>query len=195
MSDRTLHCYDYVNQPYPRVRDALLADPYAVLQRATAAAATHAATLHVRFGGIDIGTDVEIQIANIEHDDTYARPTTRLTLDWQAAHNPRMFPAMHATLLIFGLSATETQLEFQGAYQPPLGKLGEVIDAAAGHRVAEASMTRFIQEVAGWLREELAGSRPAPAVEANPAPETSVVPGLFPSEPVTQPGAPVDQEC
>jgi hypothetical protein len=195
MSDRTLHCYDYVNQPYPRVRDALLADPYAVLQRATAAATTHAATLHVRFGGIDIGTDVAIQIANIEHDDAYGRPATKLTLAWQAAHNPRMFPAMHATLVIFGLSATETQLEFQGTYQPPLGKLGEVVDAAAGHRFAEASMTRFIQEVAGWLREELAGARAVPAVDTKPAPEVLAVPGLFPSEPVTQPGASVDQEC
>jgi len=195
MSDRTLHCYDYVNQPYPRVRDALLADPYAVLQRATAAATSHAATLHVRFGGIDLGTDVAIQIVKIEYEDAYGRPATKLTLAWQAAHNPRMFPSMTATLMIFGLSAGETQLEFQGTYQPPLGKFGEVLDAAAGHRFAEASMTRFIQEVAGRLREELAGSSAGLAVEAKLGREAIAAPGLFPSEPMTQPGTPVDQEC
>jgi len=195
MSDRSLHCHDYVNQPYPRVRDALLADPYAVLRRATAAAATHAATLHVRLGGIDIGTDVAIQVDKIELADLYGRRATKLTLAWQAAHNPRRFPAMNATLAIFALSPTETQLEFQGTYQPPMGKLGEAIDAVAGHQLAEASVTRFIQEVAGWLRAELAVSPPVSAADAKPAREAFEAANPFPIEPVSPPGATVDLEC
>ena len=156
MSDRKLSCYDYVNHPYARVRDTVLANPHYVFRHATAVATAQSAALHVRLGGIDVGTEVAIKVAGVEQDRTYDRATTKLTLEWQAASNPSMFPSMKATLLIFPLSATETQLELIGTYEPPMGKLGDVIDAAAGHRLAEASVTRFINEVAGWLREELA---------------------------------------
>jgi hypothetical protein len=124
--------------------------------------------LHVRLAGVDIGKDVAIKITGVKHDTAYARPATRILLEWQATNNPRIFPAMKATLVIFALSATETQLELRGSYEPPLGKFGEVLDAAAGHRLAEASVTRFIQEVAGWLREELMAPRPADAPPAAP---------------------------
>src|SRR5438045_4092501 len=43
MSDRALYCHDYVNQPYPRVRDVLLTDPHYVFRHATAAAANDTA--------------------------------------------------------------------------------------------------------------------------------------------------------
>jgi predicted metal-binding membrane protein len=182
MSDRALDCYDYVNQPYPRVRDAVLANPHAMFRHATAAAAAHAATLHVRLGGIDLGTAVALQITGVKNDDAYDRPATTVMLEWQAANNPRMFPSMKATLVIFALSATETQLELRGHYHLPMGKLGAWIDDAVGHRLAEASVTRLLREVAGWLREALAAPSPVPAVDAKP-------------KPVPQPGATIDTEC
>lgn len=157
MSERALYCHDYVNQPYSRVRAALLANPHHIFRQATAAAATNTAALHVRVAGIDIGTDVAIQINGVVNDFAYDRPATKAILEWRAASNPRLFPAMKATLAVFALSPTETQLELRGEYQPPLGKVGEVLDAVAGHRLAQASVTRFLQEVAAWLREELAG--------------------------------------
>jgi hypothetical protein len=178
MSDRALYCYDYVNQPYPRVRDVILANPHHVFRHATAAAAAHGAALHIRFGGVDIGKDVAISIAGIEHDHAYDRPATKVLLEWHAENNARMFPVMKATLMIFALSATETQLELRGVYEPPMGRLGEVLDAIAGHRLAQASVSRFIQEVAGWLREDLAAL--PPAAEATPA---------------SQPGTTADLEC
>lgn len=165
MSDRVLYCYDYVNQPYPRVRDIVLANPNHVFQRATAAAASEAAELHVRFAGVDFGKEVSITVTGVEHGPVYDRPGTKLQLHWQATENPKMFPSMSATFVMFPLSATETQLELRGAYDPPMGKFGEVLDAAAGHRLAEASVARFIKEVAAWLREQLAGS---PPVDENP---------------------------
>ena len=165
MTDRApMYSYDYVNQPYARVRTALLANPHYVFRHATAAAATHAATLHVHIAGIDVGKDVAIEVIGVENDRAYDQPATKLTLEWHALENKRMYPMMRATLVIFALSSTETQLELRGTYLPPLGKFGDMIDAVVGHRIAEASVTRFIQEVAGWLREELA----KPVVDPNP---------------------------
>jgi hypothetical protein len=64
---------------------------------------------------------------------------------------------MKAELAIYPLTATETQLDFFGRYQPPLGWLGTAVDALAGHRIAEASVHRFVSEVAHYLRTELEG--------------------------------------
>ena len=177
MSDRKLSCYDYVNHPYARVRDALLANPHYVFRHATAATATQSAALHVRVAGIDIGTDVAIRIASIEPTRVYDKSATKLTLEWQAENHPGMFPAMKASLLIFPRSSTETQLELTGSYDPPLGKIGEAIDAAGLHQLEAASVTRFIQEIAGWLREELAVRAPLPSIDETPV------------------SAPVDTEC
>jgi hypothetical protein len=176
MSDQVLSCHDYVNHPYPRVRDLLLADPYLAFRRATAAAASgQTAKLQVRIAGVDLGTEVTIDVVGIENDYAYERPATKIALEWRAVRSPRVFPAMKADLLLFALSATETQLELRGSYQPPMGKLGDALDAAAGHRIAEASVTQFLQQVAGWLREQLGPSIGIATVEQPPRPFESVL--------------------
>jgi len=147
-----LFCSDHVNQPYPRVRDAILANADGVFRDATAVAAAHTATLHLRVGGISIAT----KVVGVHRDDENDRPATTLMLAWKAVHRTPLFPSITASLAIFALSPTVTQLELRGIYQPPVGKHGEAHDAAAGHRAAEASVARFLEEVAGWLRVELA---------------------------------------
>ena len=68
---------------------------------------------------------------------------------------PRLFPLMKADLSIYPLTATETQLDFKGLYEPPLGLLGKAVNAMVGHRIAEVSVHRFVSDVAQYLRETL----------------------------------------
>jgi hypothetical protein len=82
---------------------------------------------------------------------------TRLSLAWEAADSPRLFPFMQAQLAVYPLTATETQLDFSGRYEPPLGALGTAMNAMVGHRIAEASVHRFLADVARHLRGELGG--------------------------------------
>jgi hypothetical protein len=77
-------------------------------------------------------------------------------LEWEAAKMPRLFPFMKAELAIYPLTATETQLDLSGHYEPPLGLLGDAMNAIAGHRIAEASVHRFLTDVAAYLRKALA---------------------------------------
>ncbi len=56
---------------------------------------------------------------------------------------------------IYPITATETQLDFNGLYEPPLGPLGKAVNAIIGHRIAEASVHRFVSDVAGYLRKTL----------------------------------------
>jgi hypothetical protein len=63
---------------------------------------------------------------------------------------------MSSVLAIYPLTSTETQLDFLGRYDPPLGLVGEAMDAIVGHRIAEASVHRFVTDIARYLREHLA---------------------------------------
>jgi hypothetical protein len=155
---REIRCYDYVNQPYERVRDVLQQDAVTIFQSATKSAASRAQSvateLHVEFGGIGIQADVKVSVHNVEQKvDTIPSPATILRLEWQATTMPGFFPLMKAELAIYPLTATETQLDFFGHYKPPFGALGEAINAIVGYRIAELSVHRFLSDVAGYLRQ------------------------------------------
>jgi hypothetical protein len=159
---REIRCYDYVNHPYEQVRDALSKDAITVFQSATKAAASRArsvaAELRVDIGGIAVEADINISVKDVEEKapEGMSGPITRLRLEWEAAKMPRLFPFMKADLAIYPLTSTETQLDFSGVYEPPLGPLGKAMNAVAGHRIAEVSVHRFINDVASYLRQTLA---------------------------------------
>jgi hypothetical protein len=83
-------------------------------------------------------------------------PVTRLQLEWQAAKMPNLFPLMKAELSIYPLTASETQLDFLGLYEPPFGAVGKAMNAIVGHRIAEVSVHRFVSDVTAYLRQVLA---------------------------------------
>lgn len=156
-----IRSYDYVNHPYEKVSDALRKDALTVFQSATKAAASRAqsvaAELHVDFGGVGVKSDITISVKRIEEVlDAMSNPATKLSLEWEAAAKPGLFPLMKAELAIYPLTATETQLDFWGLYEPPFGAVGKAMNAMVGHRIAEASVHRFITDVAAYLRQALA---------------------------------------
>jgi hypothetical protein len=159
---REIRCYDYVNHPYERVRDALKRDALSVFQSATKSAASRAqsiaAELHVDLGAVGIKSDIKISVQSIDEEvvDATSTPITRLQLEWEAATMPRLFPLMKAELSVYPLTATETQLDFAGHYRPPFGTAGKAMNAIIGYRIAEVSVHRFINDVAGYLRAALA---------------------------------------
>jgi hypothetical protein len=159
---REIRCYDYVNHSYQRVRDALKQNALAVFQSATKNAAARAqsvaAELRVDFGGIGVKTDIKIALKSMEErvPDPISIPTTTLRLEWEAAAMPRLFPLMKGELSIYPLTSSETQLDFSGIYKPPFGTVGKTMNAIVGHRIAEASVHRFIADVAEYLRRTLA---------------------------------------
>lgn len=159
---KEIRVYDYVNKNYERVRDSLQEDAPAVFRAATKAAEGRAQTvaseLRVDLGGVSIGTDIVISVKNVEETPSApgSGPATCLQLEWEAATMPGLFPQMKAELRLYPLTATETQLDFAGTYDPPMGPLGGLLDAVAGRRVAEASVHRFVSAVAEHLRRTLA---------------------------------------
>ena len=157
-----IHCYDYVNHPYAQVRDALSKDPLTLFRSATKAAASRAQSvaseLRVEVGGVGVEAEIMISVKNIEEKVSEATsiPATRMHLEWESATMPHLFPLMKAEISIYPLTSTETQVDFQGTYEPPLGALGIAMNALVGHRIAEASVHRFVGDVAGYLRQAIA---------------------------------------
>ncbi|HXU16203.1 MAG TPA: hypothetical protein VN708_13815 [Terriglobales bacterium] len=159
-SPREIRCYDYVNSPYERVRDALRNDALTVFQSATKSAVSRAqsvaAELHVDIGGVGVKADINVVVKNVkEQFETIPFPTTLLQLEWEAASMPALFPFMKAELSIYPLTGTETQLDFLGHYEPPFGVLGKAMNAVVGYRIAELSIHRFLADVAEYLRQRL----------------------------------------
>jgi hypothetical protein len=161
---RTIHSYDYVNHPYDTVRNAMSGDVESVFSSATKTAASRARSvaseLRINIGGIEISTDISISVKDTKEMARAATspPMTRLQLQWSAINKPYFFPFMNAELSFYPLTPTETQLDFQGDYEVPMGAVGRRIDALLFHRIAEASVHRFVSEVAAYLRTELGKS-------------------------------------
>ena len=158
---KSIRCYDYVNHPYEEVRDALKTDSLTVFQHATKTAAQRAeglsSELRLNVGGIEVGTDISISVNKVQEQakEGFNPPATHIHLEWEASERPGWFPVMKADFSIYPLTATETQLDFFGNYEVPLGVLGNFFDSVVGHRVVDASVHRFIEEVAIYLRKKL----------------------------------------
>jgi len=154
-----LRCYEYVNRPYAEVRDALRADPVRIFRSATRGAAGRATDLatklRVEIGAVELGADVDIDVREVEEkpkESGRSSPVTRIKIAWKAARASALFPYMEAELSIYPLSSEETQLDLRGTYRPPLGAFGSAVDSLIGHRIAEASVHRFLSDVATYLK-------------------------------------------
>lgn len=161
MPRREIRAFDYVNQPYAAVRDVLTKDASSIFHSATKVAEARTdelvASLSVDISGIEVSKDISIRLGEIREEGSGLKQKTHIALEWQAKDSPGLFPVMQADLALYPLSATETQIDLTGHYEPPMGALGKALDAVAGHRIAEASVHRFISAVAERLRQQMPG--------------------------------------
>jgi hypothetical protein len=91
-----------------------------------------------------------------------AEDRTRLPLTWVATGVPGLFPKLEAEIVLAAVGPTLTQLTLQGSYQPPLGAVGRTVDLVLLHRLAEATVKRFVDDLAVHI-EALLDAEVAPA--------------------------------
>lgn len=158
---RRLSYYGYVDRPYEAVRRLVQTRADELLQRATRAAGERTndsiAQLRVEKLGIEVGVDIRVEVVK-EPDDASEGglpPVSHVALTWKAAERAGIFPSMSARLSMSSMTFGETRVEFEGVYEPPLGPVGRVLDSMLGHRIAEASVQRFVNEVIEEIRREL----------------------------------------
>jgi hypothetical protein len=92
---------------------------------------------------------------------------TVLPIAWQPVDHQSLFPALDADLEVAGLGPSLSQISISARYEPPLGVIGRAIDRALMHRVAEATLKDFVDQVGSALTSLLAGGarmKPKPEV-------------------------------
>ena len=111
------------------------------------------AKVGVRIGRLPIYKHVQLTLGELPS----VIPTDRVMLpvSWEAIGGPPLFPRMEGTLHVQPEEAESTKLTLNAQYDPPLGKLGELIDRALMHRLAQATIKDFVERLAGRLEAEL----------------------------------------
>ena len=74
-----------------------------------------------------------------------------IPLRWEATGPTDLFPVMEAELRLAAVDPVLSRVCLQGTYEPPLGALGRALDRAVLHRVAEATVKHFVDELADEL--------------------------------------------
>ena len=151
-----LHAYAYADVPFDLASRLFAENAEAVLQHATEDAAQEAGTLSrtlkVNVGGFDVSKDAEVEVGEFEPAQL-TRSSVPIT--WRAEHGRLLFPTLRARLDIVAISLDPplTMIELTGTYDPPGGAIGAGADKLLLHRVAEATVYRFVHDIAMELRD------------------------------------------
>lgn len=112
------------------------------------------AKVGIEIGGLPLYKHVQLTIR--APSGTEATGKLMLPVGWAVVGGQPVFPGMEGTIHIQPEGAGTCRLVLNASYDPPLGRLGELIDRALMHRVAAATMRDFLERVAARLEAELA---------------------------------------
>lgn len=145
-----------------RVEDALTSDPAAWLGAIAERANRRGDELLADVGIGErhrVDRTVQLRLGTPIH----AATKTIVPLAWEALGATRgLFPTLDADLEIAPLGLGATQLAISARYAPPLGVVGRMLDRAVLHRVAEATIKDFLDQVGEAVLEVAGLAVPVP---------------------------------
>jgi hypothetical protein len=127
----------HIKRPVQDVSSALLASPSRLFPRSVG--------LHI--AGIPVQKRIRLLIGEPEHTSTWAA----IPIWWQPTSGRRLLPVMNGRVEVAPSGKNETRLTVSGMYEPPLGRLGEELDRALMHRVAEGTVKELAETIAKKL--------------------------------------------
>ena len=95
----------------------------------------------------------------------WADMSAGLALRWEATGpGSGLFPVLDADLTLTPATGPGpgSVLKLSGVYRPPLGLVGQALDRAVLHRVAVATVRRFLAQVVAQLADEAVAGQPVP---------------------------------
>lgn len=111
------------------------------------------AKVGVVVAGIPVYRHVRLQVGaapELLGDDRIMLPVR-----WETTGGPPLFPKMEGTLHVEPAGEHETRITLNATYDPPLGRLGALIDRGLMHRLADMTMADFVTRLARGLSDEL----------------------------------------
>ncbi len=131
----------HINQPIATVTAAVAAGPRQWFPRFDGPIHAQIAS---RVSGLGLRKNVVIDVGA----PLTAGDWTEVPITWEATFIKRLFPVMTGKVELAPVDAQITRLTVCGMYQPPLGHLGEQLDEAVMHRVAEATVKDLAESIA-----------------------------------------------
>ena len=101
----------------------------------------------VHIAGVPVRKRVNIAFGDPVRTSTWAV----IPISWKPTSIQKLFPVMNGKLEVTPSSKEETRLTVSGMYEPPLGRLGEQLDEALMHRVAEGTVRELAEQIASKL--------------------------------------------
>lgn len=109
----------------------------------------------ITIGRLELYKQVQLEIG--VSAASVRRERLMLPVSWKAAGGPPIFPSMEGTLHVEPEGAEATRLTLNARYDPPLGRLGQLVDRVLMHRIAEITMADFTARLAAELNRRLEG--------------------------------------
>jgi hypothetical protein len=107
------------------------------------------ATVGVHVAGVPVRKRVTVELGEPVKTSTW----TVIPLTWKATFPQKLFPEMTGKIELAPVDKDVTRLTVSGMYQPPLGKLGEQLDEALLHSVAEGTVKELAESIASRLEK------------------------------------------
>jgi hypothetical protein len=111
------------------------------------------AKVGLKIGNVPIYKHVRLKIGS--SNVAAHRESVMLAVSWTAAGGPPLFPRMEGTLHADPYGSQSTRLTLNARYDPPMGTLGNMIDRALMHRLAQSTMNDFVLRLAASLTDAL----------------------------------------
>jgi len=127
----------HIRKPIQQVSDSLLESPAKWFPK----------SVGVHVAGIPVRKRVNVQFGEPVKLSTWAV----VPISWQPTFGRKLLPAMNGKVDVAPAGKDETRLTVSGMYEPPLGKLGEQLDEALMHRVAEGTVRELAEQIASKL--------------------------------------------
>ncbi len=99
-------------------------------------------TISANFGG-HLQRRAELGIGQVESGEGWLS----VPISWRAAEADVLFPVFAGEVHATRLPGGHTELALVGSYQPPLGAVGELVDRAVMHRVADQALAALLARV------------------------------------------------
>jgi hypothetical protein len=148
-----LRAYVELDLPIAEVEAALLRTPSEWIPGLASSAEEHGDQLLAEVGfpvsRLQLGKQVEIELGLPVRTSS----RTWLPVTWRATGPRGIFPTLEGELEVAALGPHLSQLGLSARYKPPFGLVGESLDRALLHRVAEATVRDFVERVASVLRQ------------------------------------------
>lgn len=139
----------HIEHPVKACTDALIGGPRKWFPRL---GGKNVSAVGVHIAGVPVRKRVVVELGTPVKTSTW----TVIPLTWKATFPEKLFPTLDGKIELAPVDKGVTRLTVSGMYKPPLGRLGEQIDDALMHNVAEATVKELAESIAKRLERTIA---------------------------------------